>query len=90
MVIYVYDEKKGLLNLTQATTVEYYGKSPRRSGLATGGTMLILSYPDGSRYLVYGITLNDLQLMISQGKDRTILRKWEKIGSLPDVSLDFM
>jgi len=88
MLIYIYDEKKGLLNLTQAISVEYYGKSPRRIGLATGGTMLLASFPDGSRYLVYGISLNDLHLMISQEKSRTVLRKWEKISSVPDVALE--
>lgn len=88
MLIYVYDEKKGLLNLTNATTIEYYGKSPRRVGLH-GGTTLLVSYSDGSKYLVYGITLNDLHQMIAMGKNRTFMRTWERIGSLPDMSLEF-
>ncbi|HIJ79330.1 MAG: hypothetical protein OEY01_10125 [Desulfobulbaceae bacterium] len=88
MVIYIYDEKKGLLNLTNATTIEYYGKSPRRVGFQ-GGTTLLVSYPDGNRYFVYGVSLNDLHLIIAQGKSRTFIRSWERIGPVSDLTLEF-
>lgn len=88
MLLYVFDEKKGLLNLTNATTIEYYGKAPRRVG-SHGGTTLLVSYPDGSKYLVYGITLNDIHQMIALGKNRTFMRTWEILGPLPDMTLQF-
>ncbi len=89
MLITVYDEKKGLLNLTLAVSIEYYGKAPRR---LTGhkGTVLLATFADGAKYLIYGVSLNDLHLSISQNKNRTFMRKWERIGPLPDVSIDFI
>ena len=88
MVIYIYDEKKGLLNLTNAKTVEYYGKSARRVGFK-GGTTLLASYPDGSRYFVHGVSLNDLHLIITQGNSRTFIRSWEQMGPTTDLTLEF-
>ena len=79
MLIYAYYEKKGLLNLSKAISIEYYGTAPRQIGLHEG-TMLIATYEDGSKYVLHGITLDEIYRSVLQGKSKTFFVKWDKIG----------
>lgn len=87
MLLYVYDSKKGFLNLGKAIAIEYYGKVQRKAGLHEGTTLLV-SFEDGSRYVIYGITLDEIQHSIITGKNKTFARKWEKVGPMPDAILE--
>lgn len=88
MLLYAYYEKKGLLNLAKAICIEYYGSAPRQIGLHEG-TILIASYEDGSRYVVHGITLDEINRCIVQQASKTFFAKWEKIGPAAGASLEF-
>ena len=88
MLIYAYSEKKGLLNLSKAIAIQYYGKSERQVGLYEG-TMLIASYEDGSKYVLHNINLDEIHRCIQQGSSKTFFIKWEKIGPTAGPTLEF-
>lgn len=87
-MIYAYNEKKGLLNLTEAIAIQYYGKPERQIGLHEG-TILIASYADGSKYVLHGLSLDDIYRCIQQGSNKTFFVKWEKIGPAAGSTLEF-
>ena len=88
MLIYAYSEKKGLLNLTAAISIEYYGAAERQVGLHEG-TMLIAAYADGGKYVLQGITLDEISRCIQQGTNKTFYIQWERIGPAVASSLAF-
>ncbi|MFC1512865.1 hypothetical protein ACFL5J_00265 [Thermodesulfobacteriota bacterium] len=88
MLIYAYSEKKGLLNLSNAIAIQYYGKAERQTGLHEG-TLLIASYADGSKYVLHDITLDEINRSIMKGINKTFFIKWEKIGPFSGSSLEF-
>ena len=88
MLIYAYNEKKGLLNLTKAISIQYYGKSERQIGLHEG-SMLIATYEDGNKYVLHGITLDEINRCVQKGEDKSFFIKWEKIGPAAASSLEF-
>ena len=87
-MIYAYYEKKGLLCLSLAVTIEYYGAAPRQIGLHEG-TMLIASYGDGSKYVLHGITLDEINRAIIQGTSKTFFITWERLGPPVGPALQF-
>lgn len=88
MLIYAYSEKKGLLNLTEAISIQYYGTAERQVGLHEG-TMLIAAYADGSKYVLHEITLDEIQRSVQQGNNKTFFIKWEQIGPVAGATLAF-
>ena len=88
VLIYAYNEKKGLLNLSMAIDIQYYGKAERQIGLHEG-TMLIASYADGSRYVLHDITLDEIYRCVKQEANKTFFIKWEKIGPFARSSLEY-
>lgn len=79
MIIYAYNEKRGLLNLTKAVTIQYYGKPERQLGIHEG-TLLIASYENGSKFVLHDITLDEIYRCIQQDTNKTFFIQWEKIG----------
>lgn len=77
-MLYAYAEKKGLLNLSKAVAIYYYGSAERQVGLHEG-SKLIATYEDGSKYLLHGITLDEITRSIQQGTNKTFFIKWEPI-----------
>ena len=87
-MIYAYYEKRGLLNLAKAVTIQYYGKPERQLGIHEG-TILIASYADGSKYVLHGISLDEIYRSIQQGSSKTFFIKWEKVGPAVGSTLEF-
>ena len=88
MLIYAYNEKKGMLNLTKAISIQYYGKAQRQIGLHEG-TMLIATYEDGDKYVLHGITLDEYNRCVQKGENKTFFIQWDKIGPAAGSSLEF-
>jgi len=87
-MIYAYNEKKGLLNLTKAISIQYYGKTERQLGIHEG-TILIAAYGDGSKYVLHGVTLDEIYRSIQQGSSKTFFIQWEKVGPAAGATLQF-
>lgn len=77
MLIYAYAEKKGLLNLSKAISICYLGSAERQIGLHEG-SKLIATYENGSKYVLHGITLDEIHRGIQQGTNKTFFIKWEQ------------
>ena len=88
MLIYAYNEKKGLINLTKACTIEYYGSAQRQVGIHEG-TMLVATYENGNKYILHGITLDEIYRSLHKGESKTFFIQWEQIGPTIASTVEF-